>query len=96
MGHCGGVYKILDEKRQIGSNRGKTKKYHMKEGSERTSELLQRTRIPLGSSCDGRFRKSSCCSLQHSEEMKRKKVRGRDREGKSERETGTNCYQISL
>lgn len=67
------------------------------ERPERAGALLWSGRIPLGSSCDrrNRFRKSSCCSLQHSEEMKRKKARGwrgwgGGREGKSERQREGN------
>lgn len=72
--------------------------YHMREGSERAREFLQRTRIPQSLSCDmSRFRKSSCCSVQQSEEMKRNEVRAeRGRVRDSKRETRTNCYQIKF
>lgn len=80
-----------------GREKGTKNRTCVMERPERAGALLWSGRIPLGSSCDrrNRFRKSSCCSLQHSEEMKRKKARGwrgwgGGREGKSERQREGN------
>lgn len=78
-----GVDEVQGGKRGTGGKNGGNgvKRGDKKRDQKRASELLQRTRIPSGSSCDrrNRFRKNSCCTLKRSEEMKRKRVRGERR-----------------